>query len=153
MEESSALTEDYRQLSNGELAIAGVAIAVISMILEFIAYISLSQGWLISQYQDSLKAYYKIASIDQRKVEFYYNKIWVLNSHLKGTFLLVAGLWWSVAVISVWFGHNFKQISFEKNLTGWNIYKLVIYCNIVSWIEHKVPKLQRKLFKWVNFLS
>ena len=44
MEESLALTEDYRQLSNGELAIAGVAIAVISMILEFIAYISLSQG-------------------------------------------------------------------------------------------------------------
>ena len=44
MEESSALTEDYRQLSNGQLAIAGVSIAVISMILEFIAYISLSQG-------------------------------------------------------------------------------------------------------------
>ena len=79
MEESSALTEDYRQLSNGELAIAGVAIAVISMILEFIAYISLSQGWLISQYQDSLKAYYKIASIDQRKVEFYFNTTWVLK--------------------------------------------------------------------------
>ena len=55
MEESFALTEDYRQLSNGELAIAGVAIAVISMILEFIAYISLSQGWLISQYQVSFK--------------------------------------------------------------------------------------------------
>ena len=79
MEESSALTEDYRQLSNGELAIAGVAIAVISMILEFFAYISLSQGWLISQYQDSLKAYYKIASIDQRKVEFYSNTILVLK--------------------------------------------------------------------------
>ena len=79
MEESLALTEDYRQLSNGQLAIAGVSIAVISMILEFIAYISLSQGWLISQYQDSLKAYYKIASIDQRKVEFYSTTIWVLK--------------------------------------------------------------------------
>ena len=44
MEESSALTEDYRQLSNEELAIAGVAIAVVSMILEFIALISLNQG-------------------------------------------------------------------------------------------------------------
>ena len=79
MEESFALTEDYRQLSNGELAIAGVAIAVISMILEFIAYISLSQGWLISQYQVSFKTYYKIASTNQRKVEFYSNTIWVLK--------------------------------------------------------------------------
>jgi len=79
MEESFALTEDYRQLSNGELAIAGVAIAVISMILEFIAYISLSQGWLISQYQVSLKTYFKIASTNQRKVEFYSNTIWVLK--------------------------------------------------------------------------
>ena len=60
MEESLALTEDYRQLSNGELAIAGVAIAVISMILEFIAYISLSQGWLISQWQVSSKPITKL---------------------------------------------------------------------------------------------
>ena len=37
MTENSTLVADYRQLSNGQLAIAGVSIAVISMILEFIA--------------------------------------------------------------------------------------------------------------------
>ena len=47
MEESLALTEDYRQLSNGELAIAGVAIAVISMILEFIALSGFSPRYFI----------------------------------------------------------------------------------------------------------
>ena len=36
-ENSTNLVADYRQMSNGQLAIAGVSIAVISMILEFIA--------------------------------------------------------------------------------------------------------------------
>ena len=47
MEESSALTEDYRQLSNGQLAIAGVSIAVISMILEFIALSGFSPRYVL----------------------------------------------------------------------------------------------------------
>ena len=37
MTENSTLVADYRQMSNGQLGIAGVAIAVISMIVEFIA--------------------------------------------------------------------------------------------------------------------
>ena len=36
MTENSTLVADYRQMSNGQLAIAGVGIAVFSMILDFI---------------------------------------------------------------------------------------------------------------------
>ena len=44
MTENSTLLADYRQMSNQNLAIAGVAIAVFSMILEFIVIFNPLRG-------------------------------------------------------------------------------------------------------------
>ena len=45
MTENSTLVADYRQMSNGQLAIAGVGIAVFSMILEFIVIFNPLSGF------------------------------------------------------------------------------------------------------------
>jgi hypothetical protein len=45
MTENSTLVADYRQMSNNELAIAGVGIAVFSMILEFIVIFNPLSGF------------------------------------------------------------------------------------------------------------
>ena len=45
MTENSTLVADYRQMSNGQLAIAGVGIAVFSMILDFIVIFNPLSGF------------------------------------------------------------------------------------------------------------